>query len=85
MQALIVFAVHPPPRAIDASRSPLSQIGHDPVITAVARGRKANRGHAADYRHRGNHDRPSAAFFQQSYVIDKRITPRFMRSERADL
>jgi Mn2+/Fe2+ NRAMP family transporter len=28
---------------------------------------------------------PWQLFFQQSYVIDKRITPRFMRYERADL
>ena len=28
---------------------------------------------------------PWQLFFQQSYVIDKRITPRFMRYEKADL
>jgi Mn2+/Fe2+ NRAMP family transporter len=28
---------------------------------------------------------PWQLFFQQSYVIDKRITPRFIRYERADL
>src|SRR6202011_1638372 len=28
---------------------------------------------------------PWQLFFQQSYVIDKRITPRFMSYERADL
>ena len=28
---------------------------------------------------------PWQLFFQQSYVVDKRITPRFMRYERADL
>ena len=28
---------------------------------------------------------PWQLFFQQSYVIDKRITPRFMAYERADL
>jgi Mn2+/Fe2+ NRAMP family transporter len=28
---------------------------------------------------------PWQLFFQQSYIIDKRITPRFMRYERADL
>ncbi len=28
---------------------------------------------------------PWQLFFQQSYIIDKRITPRFMRYEKADL
>ena len=28
---------------------------------------------------------PWQLFFQQSYVIDKRITPRFMKYEKADL
>ena len=28
---------------------------------------------------------PWQLFFQQSYVIDKRITPRFIRYEKADL
>ncbi len=28
---------------------------------------------------------PWQLFFQQSYIIDKRITPRFMRYEKVDL
>src|SRR5258708_13468970 len=28
---------------------------------------------------------PWQLFFQQSYIVDKRITPRFMRYEKADL
>ena len=51
----------------------------------IFRRRPTRRRHAAGDRHRRHHVAPWQFFFQQSYVIDKRIRPRFIRYERIDL
>ena len=53
-------------------------------VANPAEGSKHNRG-CAHCRNCRNHDSAVAALLQQSYVIDKRITSRFMHYERADL
>ncbi len=72
----IVLMVHPP----------VAQAARDFVVPQLPGGS----GHLADVMLLviaivGTTVAPWQLFFQQSYVIDKRITPRFMRYEKADL
>jgi Mn2+/Fe2+ NRAMP family transporter len=64
---------------------PLSQIGHDLVIPQMPKNGKLSEVMLLIIAIVGTTIAPWQLFFQQSYVIDKRITPRFMRYERADL
>jgi Mn2+/Fe2+ NRAMP family transporter len=63
----------------------IGQMAHDFAVPGIPGG-----GHLADVMMLiiaivGTTVAPWQLFFQQSYVIDKRITPRFIRYERADL
>ena len=71
-----VFAmVHPP----------IGQIGHDLVRPAFPSGARLSDVMLLVIGIVGTTVAPWQLFFQQSYVIDKRITPRFMGYEKADL
>jgi Mn2+/Fe2+ NRAMP family transporter len=71
----IVVAVHPP----------LSVVVHDSLIPGLPTTGKLNDVMLLVIGVVGTTIAPWQLFFQQSYVIDKRITPRFMAYERADL
>lgn len=71
----IVFMVHPP----------FEQIAHDLVTPQLPKGGKLSDVMLLIIAIVGTTIAPWQLFFQQSYVIDKRITPRFMKYERADL
>lgn len=71
----IVFMVHPP----------LGQIAHDFVIPGMPAGAELSTVMLLIIGIVGTTVAPWQLFFQQSYVIDKRITPRFMNYEKADL
>jgi NRAMP (natural resistance-associated macrophage protein)-like metal ion transporter len=64
---------------------PLSQIGHDLLVPQLPIGGKASEVILLIIAIVGTTVAPWQLFFQQSYIIDKRITPRFIRYERADL
>jgi NRAMP (natural resistance-associated macrophage protein)-like metal ion transporter len=64
---------------------PLSQIGHGLVIPQLPQSGGLSQVMLLIIAIVGTTVAPWQLFFQQSYVIDKRITPRFMRYERADL
>jgi NRAMP (natural resistance-associated macrophage protein)-like metal ion transporter len=71
----ILVMIHPP----------MTQVAHDFLVPQMPVG-----GHLADVMLLiigivGTTVAPWQLFFQQSYVIDKRITPRFIKYERADL
>jgi Mn2+/Fe2+ NRAMP family transporter len=71
----IYFIVHPP----------LAQIAHDLVVPQLPPGGKLSDVMLIIIGLVGTTVAPWQLFFQQSYVIDKRITPRFIRYERLDL
>jgi Mn2+/Fe2+ NRAMP family transporter len=71
----IFLAIHPPVR----------QIAHDLVTPHLPVGARLSDVMLLIIGIVGTTVAPWQLFFQQSYVIDKRITPRFMRYERADL
>ncbi|MBV8649263.1 NRAMP family divalent metal transporter [Paludibacterium sp.] len=71
----LFFMVHPP----------MSQIGHDLIVPGMPKGGKLSDVMLLIIGIVGTTIAPWQLFFQQSYVIDKRITPRFIRYERADL
>ena len=71
----VLYWVHPP----------LGQIAHDFVVPQLPSGGKLSDVMLLIIAIVGTTVAPWQLFFQQSYVIDKRITPRFMRYERADL
>jgi Mn2+/Fe2+ NRAMP family transporter len=71
----IYFAIHPP----------LHQVLHDLVTPQFPKGAKLSDVMLLVIAIVGTTVAPWQLFFQQSYVIDKRITPRFIRYERADL
>lgn len=71
----LFFMIHPP----------MSQIGHDLVIPGLPKGSKLSDVMLLIIGIVGTTIAPWQLFFQQSYIIDKRITPRFIRYERADL
>jgi Mn2+/Fe2+ NRAMP family transporter len=63
---------------------PLAQLGHDLAVPQLPQG-KFSDVILLIIALVGTTVAPWQLFFQQSYVIDKRITPRFIRYERADL
>jgi Mn2+/Fe2+ NRAMP family transporter len=71
----IFFMVHPP----------YADIARDLVIPRLPKGGKVSDVMLLIIAIVGTTIAPWQLFFQQSYVIDKRITPRFMKYERADL
>jgi Mn2+/Fe2+ NRAMP family transporter len=71
----IVLMIHPP----------LEQIAHDFVIPAMPAHSKLSEVMLLIIAIVGTTVAPWQLFFQQSYVIDKRITPRFIKYERIDL
>jgi Mn2+/Fe2+ NRAMP family transporter len=71
----IYFVAHPP----------LGQVAHGLLVPQLPAGAKLSDVMMLIIGIVGTTVAPWQLFFQQSYVIDKRITPRFMRYERADL
>ena len=63
---------------------PVGQVAHDLFVPGLPRG-KLGEVVLLVIAIVGTTVAPWQLFFQQSYVIDKRITPRFLRYERADL
>ncbi|SPE30582.1 Metal ion (Mn2+/Fe2+) transporter (Nramp) family metal ion transporter [Burkholderiales bacterium] len=64
---------------------PLGQVAHDLLVHQLPQGGKLNEVILLTIAIVGTTIAPWQLFFQQSYVIDKRITPRFIRYERLDL
>ncbi len=64
---------------------PAAQLARDFVVPHLPHGAHPNEVMLLVIAIVGTTVAPWQLFFQQSYVIDKRITPRFMRYERADL
>jgi Mn2+/Fe2+ NRAMP family transporter len=73
--APIYFMIHPP----------LSQVARDFLVPQMPAGGKLSDVMLLVIGIVGTTVAPWQLFFQQSYVIDKRITPRFIRYERLDL
>jgi Mn2+/Fe2+ NRAMP family transporter len=71
----IYFIIHPP----------LAQVAHDFVVPQLPTTGKLSDVMLLIIGLVGTTVAPWQLFFQQSYVIDKRITPRFIRYERLDL
>ncbi|WP_293232422.1 NRAMP family divalent metal transporter [Paludibacterium sp.] len=71
----ILVMIHPP----------LGQVAHDFLVPSMPAGGKLSDVMLLIIGIVGTTVAPWQLFFQQSYVIDKRITPRFIRYERADL
>ncbi|GAC1524420.1 MAG: divalent metal cation transporter [Chloroflexota bacterium] len=71
----IIFMIHPP----------MEQIAHDLVTPGMPAHSKLGEVMLLIIAIVGTTIAPWQLFFQQSYVIDKRITPRFMVYERVDL
>ncbi len=68
-----------------AAHPPLGQVAHDLVVPQLPRDGKLGEVMLLIIAIVGTTVAPWQLFFQQSYVIDKRITPRFIRYERIDL
>ena len=64
---------------------PLAEVAHDLVVPGLPRDAKLSDVMLLIIAIVGTTIAPWQLFFQQSYVIDKRITPRFINYERADL
>ena len=71
----IVLMAHPP----------LGEVVHDMLVPQLPQGGKLSDVMLLIIAIVGTTIAPWQLFFQQSYVIDKRITPRFIRYERLDL
>lgn len=71
----ILFMVHPT----------LGQVGRGLLIPGIPAGSDLSKGVLLIIGMVGTTVAPWQLFFQQSYLIDKRITPRFMNYERVDL
>jgi Mn2+/Fe2+ NRAMP family transporter len=71
----IVLEIHPP----------LGQVAHDFFVPSLPAGAKLNDVMLLIIAIVGTTVAPWQLFFQQSYVVDKRITTRFIRYERMDL
>jgi NRAMP (natural resistance-associated macrophage protein)-like metal ion transporter len=71
----IYFMAHPP----------IAQVAHDFVVPQLPKEGKLSDVMLLIIAIVGTTVAPWQLFFQQSYVVDKRITPRFMRYERLDL
>jgi NRAMP (natural resistance-associated macrophage protein)-like metal ion transporter len=68
-----------------AAHPPLGQVAHDLVVPHLPKDGKLSEVMLLIIAIVGTTVAPWQLFFQQSYVIDKRITPRFIRYERVDL
>jgi NRAMP (natural resistance-associated macrophage protein)-like metal ion transporter len=64
---------------------PMGQVAHDFLVPKVPEGGKLSEVMLLIIAIVGTTVAPWQLFFQQSYVIDKHITPRFMKYERVDL
>jgi Mn2+/Fe2+ NRAMP family transporter len=64
---------------------PMGQVAHDFLVPKMPEGGKLSEVMLLIIAIVGTTVAPWQLFFQQSYVIDKRITPRFMKYERVDL
>jgi Mn2+/Fe2+ NRAMP family transporter len=64
---------------------PLGQVAHDLLVPKLPEGGKLSEVMLLIIAIVGTTVAPWQLFFQQSYVVDKRITPRFIRYERIDL
>jgi Mn2+/Fe2+ NRAMP family transporter len=64
---------------------PIAQIAHDLAVPQLPHGAKLSEVMLLIIAIVGTTIAPWQLFFQQSYVIDKRITPRFISYERTDL
>ncbi len=64
---------------------PLAEVGRDLVLPRLPAGARLSDAMLLIIAIVGTTVAPWQLFFQQSYVIDKRITPRFMAYEKADL
>ena len=64
---------------------PMGEVAHDLLIPQLPPGGKLNELMLLIIAIVGTTVAPWQLFFQQSYVVDKRITPRFIRYERLDL
>src|SRR4029077_17093520 len=71
----VFLAVHPP----------IGQVAHDFVVPQLPSSDKLSDVLLLIIAIGGTTVAPWQLFFQQSYVIDKRITPRFISYEKADL
>lgn len=71
----IIFMVHPD----------VGQVAHDFVVPGMPKGADLSTVTLLIIGIVGTTVAPWQLFFQQSYVIDKRITPRFLKYEKADL
>jgi len=71
----IFLMVHPP----------ITQVAHDFIVPQMPAGAKMSDVMLLIIGIVGTTVAPWQLFFQQSYIIDKRITPRFIKYERADL
>lgn len=71
----VLLMVHPP----------MSQIAYNMAVPSMPKGAPLSDVMLLIIAIVGTTVAPWQLFFQQSYVIDKRITPRFMRYEKADL
>ena len=71
----IALALHPP----------AAQIAHDFLVPGMPQGSQLSTVMLLIIAIVGTTVAPWQLFFQQSYIIDKRITPRFIRYERVDL
>src|SRR5260221_6118069 len=64
---------------------PVAQIAYDLVVPQFPAGGKVSEVMLLVIAIVGTTVAPWQLFFQQSYIVDKRITPRFIRYERVDL
>ncbi|WP_442544854.1 NRAMP family divalent metal transporter [Arthrobacter sp. KN11-1C] len=71
----IIFMVHPD----------VGQVAHDFVVPGMPKGADLSTVTLLIIGIVGTTVAPWQLFFQQSYIIDKRITPRFLKYEKADL
>jgi Mn2+/Fe2+ NRAMP family transporter len=82
--ALVFFSLLLVPIFVEI-HPPLGQITRDFLMPNLPRGGKLNEVMLLIIAIVGTTVAPWQLFFQQSYVVDKRITPRFIRYERLDL
>ncbi len=82
--ALVFFSLLLVPIFVEI-HPPLSQVTRHFLIPTLPRGGKLNEVMLLIIAIVGTTVAPWQLFFQQSYVVDKRITPRFIRYERLDL
>jgi len=82
--ALVFFSLLLVPIFVEI-HPPLGQVAHDFFVPSLPAGAKLNDVMLLIIAIVGTTVAPWQLFFQQSYVVDKRITPRFIRYERIDL